>query len=98
MGTVTEALAHGVPLVVAPIRHDQPAVAAQVAAAGAGITVSFSSASAAELTRAVTAVLTEPAYRAAAQRVAESFATAGGGAAAVAELAALAAGAAADQA
>ncbi|HEX8304552.1 MAG TPA: nucleotide disphospho-sugar-binding domain-containing protein [Jatrophihabitans sp.] len=92
MGTVTEALAQGVPLVVAPIRHDQPAVAAQVAGAGAGIAVSFSSASAADLTSAVTAVLTEPAYRAAARRVAESFTAAGGGAAAVAELAALAAG------
>ncbi|MEO7261320.1 MAG: glycosyltransferase [Jatrophihabitantaceae bacterium] len=91
MGTVTEALTHGVPLVVAPIRHDQPAVAAQVARAGAGIAVSFSSASAAELGSAVTAVLTEPAYRAAAHRVAESFTAAGGGAAAVAELAALAA-------
>ena len=96
MGTVTEALAHGVPLVVAPIRHDQPAVAAQVAAAGAGVTVSFASASPAELTRAVTAVLNDPGYRAAAQRVAESFTAAGGPAAAVAELAALAAGAAAD--
>ena len=93
MGTVTEALAHGVPLVVAPIRHDQPAVAAQVAAAGAGVAVSFASASATELTRAVTAVLTEPVYRAAAHRVAESFTAAGGGPAAVAELAALAAGA-----
>lgn len=91
MGTVTEALAHGVPLVVAPIRHDQPAVAAQVAGAGAGIAVSFASASAAELTGAVSAVLTEPGYRAAARRVADSFAEAGGGAAAVAELAALAA-------
>ena len=93
MGTVTEALAHGVPLVLAPIRYDQPAVAAQVARAGAGIAVSFSSATAAELAGAVAAVLDEPAYRAAAARVAESFAAAGGGAAVVAELAALAAAA-----
>ncbi|HEX8768442.1 MAG TPA: nucleotide disphospho-sugar-binding domain-containing protein [Jatrophihabitans sp.] len=90
MGTVTEALAHGVPLVVAPIRHDQPVLARQVAQAGAGIAVSFSSATAAELGKAVSAVLTEPAYRAAAHRVAESFRAAGGAAAAVAELAALA--------
>ena len=39
MGTVTEALAHGVPLVVAPIRADQPAVARQVTQAGAGLEV-----------------------------------------------------------
>lgn len=34
--TVCEALAYGLPLVVAPIRDDQPIVARQVAAAGAG--------------------------------------------------------------
>ncbi len=90
MGTVTEALAHGVPLVVAPIRHDQPVLARQVAAAGAGIEVSFASATAAELRGAVAAVLDEPGYRAAAGRVAESFAAAGGATAAVEHLAALA--------
>ena len=30
MNTVCETLAHGVPLVLAPIRHDQPVVASQV--------------------------------------------------------------------
>ena len=35
--TVCEALAHGLPLVVAPIRDDQPTVAAQVVQAGAGV-------------------------------------------------------------
>src|SRR5690606_14277378 len=39
--TVCEALAHGVPLVVAPIRDDQPTIAAQVEAAGAGVRVMF---------------------------------------------------------
>jgi MGT family glycosyltransferase len=93
MGTVTEALAHGVPLVVAPIRHDQPMLARQVAEAGAGIAVSFESATVAELAEAVTAVLDRVEYRAAARRVADSFAAAGGGSAAVAELTELAAGA-----
>lgn len=92
MGTVTEALAYGVPLVVAPIRHDQPMLARQVSEAGAGIAVSFSSATVAELAGAVAAVLDQPEYRAAAHRVADSFAAAGGGPAAVAELAGLAAG------
>lgn len=91
MGTVTEALAHGVPLVVAPIRADQPAVARQVAQAGAGVEVPFTSTGPAGFAAALTAVLDEPRYRAGARRVADSFAAAGGSRAAVAELAALAA-------
>ncbi len=35
--TVCEALAHGLPLVVAPVKDDQPVVAGQVVAAGAGV-------------------------------------------------------------
>jgi UDP:flavonoid glycosyltransferase YjiC (YdhE family) len=91
MGTVTESLAFGVPLVVVPIRADQPAIARQVAQAGAGIEVSLFSATPAELAAALTAVLAEPAYRAAALRVAEDFTVAGGAGAAVRRLAALAA-------
>jgi zeaxanthin glucosyltransferase len=91
MGTVTETLAHGVPLVVAPIRHDQPALARQVSEAGAGITVGFSSATVADFAAAVTAVLDQPGYRTAARRVADSFAAAGGAPAAMVELTALAA-------
>ncbi|MEE3921437.1 glycosyltransferase [Micromonospora sp. BRA006-A] len=90
LGTVSEALAHGVPVVVAPIRHDHPAVASQVCRAGAGLAVSFGSATPAELTAALSAVLDEPAYRAGARRVGESFAAAGGARAAAAHLAALA--------
>ena len=57
MNTVGEALAHGVPLVVAPIRHDQPITAAQVVAAAAGIRVRFARVRPAQLRAAVTAVL-----------------------------------------
>ena len=39
--TVVEALAHGLPQVVAPIRDDQPVVAQQIEASGAGIRVRF---------------------------------------------------------
>ena len=39
--TVCETLAHGLPLVVAPIRDDQPIIAQQVADAGAGVRVRF---------------------------------------------------------
>ncbi len=91
MGTVTESLAFGVPLVLVPIRADQPAIARQVAQAGAGIEVCLATAGPAEFAAALTAVLTEPGYRAAAGRVAESFAAAGGAGAAVDRLAALAA-------
>lgn len=90
MGTVTESLAHGVPLVVAPIRADQPAVARQVVEAGAGVEVSYFQTSPDELAAALRTVLTEPGYRAAAHRVAGSFAAAGGAATAVRRLAELA--------
>lgn len=90
MGTVTEALSFGVPLVITPIRHDQPVLARQVAQAGAGIALPFDSTGPAELGAAVAAVLDEPGYRAAARRVGESFTAAGGAAAAVKHLAALA--------
>ncbi|MDG4800282.1 nucleotide disphospho-sugar-binding domain-containing protein [Micromonospora sp. WMMD980] len=90
LGTVSEALAHGVPVVVAPIRHDHPTVARQVTRAGAGRTVPFHTATPAELTSALTAVLDDPAYRDGARRVRESFAAAGGARAAADHLAALA--------
>lgn len=80
--TVCEALAHGLPLVVAPIRDDQPIVAQQVAAAGAGVRVRFGRARAEDLYAAVDAVLEDPAYRRAARRIQASFAAAGGAAAA----------------
>jgi zeaxanthin glucosyltransferase len=88
--TVNEALAHGVPMVVAPIRLGELAVADQVTRAGAGIAVSFAEATPAQLAAAVTAVLDEPGYRAQARRIAGEFAAAGGAGAAAAHLAALA--------
>ncbi|MGX5187303.1 glycosyltransferase [Streptomyces avermitilis] len=77
--TVCEALWHGVPLVVAPIRDDQPIVAAQVVDAGAGVRLRFGRADAARIGAAVEAVL-DPAqgHRKAAEAVGESFRAAGG--------------------
>ncbi len=80
--TVCEALAHGVPLVVAPIRDSQPVIAGQVVDAGAGIRAHFGRVGITELRRAITTVLDDPSYRTAAQRVQTSFAAAGGAAAA----------------
>jgi MGT family glycosyltransferase len=80
--TVCETLAHGLPLVVAPIRDDQPVIARQVTDAGAGIRVHFGRVGTTELRNALTTVLDDPSYRAAARRVQTSFATAGGATAA----------------
>ncbi|KJY31016.1 glycosyltransferase [Streptomyces sp. NRRL S-495] len=84
MNTVGEALAHGLPLVTAPIRHDQPFVAAQVAAAGAGLRVPFARVTPDHLAAALRSVLDEPGYRAAAARVGAEL-LAGGGAAVAAD-------------
>lgn len=80
--TVCEALAFGLPLVVAPIRDDQPIVARQVVDAGAGVRLRFARTRAEELRDALTAVLDEPGPRRSARRIQASFAAAGGAAAA----------------
>jgi UDP:flavonoid glycosyltransferase YjiC (YdhE family) len=92
MNTVCEALAHGVPLVVAPIRHDQPVAVAQVAAAGAGLRVPFARVRPGQLRAAITGVLDDPAYASAANLVGESFIRAGGEDAAADHLTRLSAG------
>lgn len=76
--TVCETLAHGVPLVVAPIRDDQPVIARQVTETGAGLRVQFGRVGATELRGAITRIIDDPFYRAAARRVQTSFTTAGG--------------------
>ncbi len=84
--TVAESLWHGVPLVVAPIRDDQPLVAAQVTAAGAGVRVRFGRGGRRQIGAALDAVLEEPEYRKAARRIGASFRAAGGAPAAAAQL------------
>jgi MGT family glycosyltransferase len=76
--TVCEALSYGLPLVVTPIRDDQPIIAQQVADAGAGVGLRIDRLGATELRDAVRAVLDDPSYRAAAGAVRDSFAAAGG--------------------
>lgn len=87
--TTVEALAHGLPLVIAPIKDDQPIVADQVVAAGAGIRIKFGRVQPPELRDAVHRILSEPAFRQAATRVRDSFTHAGGAAAAATALEAL---------
>jgi MGT family glycosyltransferase len=76
--TVCETLARGLPLVLAPIRDDQPIVADQVVRAGAGVRVKFGRVGPDELAGAIDRVLTEPTFREAAASVQASFVQAGG--------------------
>lgn len=78
MNTVCEALAHGVPLVVAPIRHDQPITAARVAALGAGVELDFAAASPQDIAEALLAVLERPEPRVAAGQMARQLPLLGG--------------------
>ena len=78
VNTVNECLVAGVPMVLAPIRDDQPIVAGRVAAVGAGIQVRFGRVQPAEMAVALRSVLNDPAYRAAARRIGASFTLAGG--------------------
>jgi UDP:flavonoid glycosyltransferase YjiC (YdhE family) len=88
--TTCEALAHGLPLVIAPIKDDQPIVADQVVAAGAGIRIKFGRVQAPELRDAVARALSDAELRAGAARVRDSFAVAGGAASAAKHLESLA--------
>ncbi|WP_406194080.1 glycosyltransferase [Kitasatospora sp. NBC_01560] len=92
MNTVGEALAHGLPLVTAPIRHDQPFVAAQVAAAGAGLRVPFARVSPERLAERLRTILDSPGHRAAAARVGAALLAGGGAATAADRLESLVAG------
>jgi MGT family glycosyltransferase len=76
--TVCETLAHGIPLVVTPIKDDQPVIAEQVVRAGCGLRLRFGRLDPASLRAAVDRVLREPSFRENAARVQASFAAAGG--------------------
>jgi MGT family glycosyltransferase len=88
--TVCESLYHGIPLVLAPIRDDQPIVAQQAVDAGVAERIRFGRARADQIGTALDRVLTQPGYRAAAERVAASFKAAGGADAAARHLVELA--------
>jgi UDP:flavonoid glycosyltransferase YjiC (YdhE family) len=74
-GTVTAALAAGVPLVCLPNpAADQPALAARVEVLGAGRALDGEACTAGEIATAVEQVLTEPSYAVTARRFAERIA------------------------
>jgi MGT family glycosyltransferase len=76
--TVCEALAHGLPLVVMPIRDDQPVIAEQVTRSGSGLRLRFGRTRPDELRGAVRRVLDESSFHAAAAGIQASFRAAGG--------------------
>ena len=86
LNTVCESLSFGLPLIIAPLTRDQPINAAAVVAAGAGLRVRFARVTPDQLRAAVLTVLGDPSFRLAAGRIRDSFATAGGAAAAARRL------------
>lgn len=73
-GTVQYALAHGVPLVVAGQTEDKIEVTARVGWSGAGINLRTNAAEANAIARAVDRVLSDPGYRARAERIGQDIA------------------------
>ncbi len=71
--TVCESLAQGLPLIVAPIRDDQPVIARQVIDAGAGIFMRYGKVSVSMARQAIEQILTDTALKASAQRLASLF-------------------------
>lgn len=78
LNTVLDSLSCGVPLVAVPITYEQPAIARRVVWCGAGRTIAFSKLNAERLRATVREVMSEPSYKANAERVRESIRDAGG--------------------
>jgi UDP:flavonoid glycosyltransferase YjiC (YdhE family) len=89
MGTVTRALAAGVPLVCVPMGRDQLDVAARVVFHGAGVRLR-PSAKPDVIRAAVERVIREPSFRTAAERIGASITADAAGQRGLAELEALA--------
>ena len=77
-GGVQQALAHGIPLVVAGRTEDKVEVTARVGWSGAGIDLRTHRPTPAAVRRAVRTVIDDPAYAARARRLADAFAAAPG--------------------
>lgn len=88
--TVCEALVRGLPLIVAPIRDDQPVIARQVIDAGAGLFLRHGKATPAMARKAITELLENPLLRQNAERLAPALQAARGEAGAAAIISALA--------
>ncbi|OKJ09257.1 glycosyltransferase [Kitasatospora sp. CB01950] len=89
MNTVVESLAHGVPVLAAPIRNDQPFVAQRVVEAGAGLRVPFARVSPPVIAERLRRVLDEPSHRTAAESIGRQLLSGGGALAAADRMEAL---------
>jgi len=78
--TVFESLLEGKPMIAIPIAYDQPAIAARLVRAGAGIALPVMRVSAARIRTAVLTVLQDPAYRNAAITIQRTLCPRGGAA------------------
>jgi MGT family glycosyltransferase len=74
-GTVIGALAHGLPMVLLPMGADQPYNAARCEALGVARSLDVISATPGDIRDAIASVLSEPAYRRAAERLRDEFAS-----------------------
>ena len=77
--TTCEALSFGLPLLIAPIKDDQPIVAQQVEASGAGIRIKFGRIKPHQLKEALLNLLNTPCYRQSAQAIQREFQKGDGG-------------------
>src|SRR5690606_30473554 len=80
--TVCESLSNGLPMVLAPIRDDQPVIADQVVRAGAGVRVKFARVRAEGLQAAIKSALHDDDLRQGAKAMAADLASCGGATAA----------------
>ena len=78
LNTVMQSLLFGVPMIALPITHDQPAIAARVAASGAGEVFPIRNLTASVLREAVKRVFRDENYRTRARELSESVKRAGG--------------------
>jgi len=87
--TVSEALYHGLPLVVIPIAYDQSHVAGRVVESGSGVRLNYRRFRARHLLEAAHQILFDVSFRHSAEKIQASFKDAGGTAKAASLLAAL---------
>lgn len=76
--TVINCLQVGVPMVAIPITHDHPGIAARIARAGAGEVVPLGHLGTTTLKNCIEKVLSEPGYRANAERLSDEIKKSGG--------------------
>jgi MGT family glycosyltransferase len=74
-GTVNMAISHGIPIISAGLTEDKEEVSAHVQWSGAGIDLRTNQATPEAIRHAVNEILTQPAYRERAKRLAREFAT-----------------------